>query len=196
MEILIVDDTVENIKLVSDLLGDFDTSFARSGEEALKLLEEEHFDLILLDVMMPGLDGYETCQALRQMPNSAETPVIFLTAKTDNESIIKAFASGGQDFLSKPFHTEELRARVKNQLISKRYQDRLKQQLHLEKDKNRAQELNSELEGTLSQLQKDWQESFETTNKAIQNLKSDASNLESELRVISDALSEFNKKIE
>jgi len=196
MEILIVDDTVENIKLVSDLLGDFDTSFARSGEEALKLLEEEHFDLILLDVMMPGLDGYETCQALRQMPNSAETPVIFLTAKTDNESIIKAFASGGQDFLSKPFHTEELRARVKNQLISKRYQDRLKQQLLLEKEKSKAQALNNELESAFSQLQKDWQESFELTSQVIQNLRSKSPDLEKELSIISDTLSNFNKKID
>ena len=195
MEILIVDDTIENIKLVSDLLGDFDTSFARSGEEALKLLEEEHFDLILLDVMMPGLDGYETCQALRQMPNSADTPVIFLTAKTDNESILKAFASGGQDFLSKPFHTEELRARVKSQLISKRYQDRIKEQLHLERDKNRAQKLSNELEDAYSKLQKDWKESFETMNKAIQNLQADASNLDQEVSTINNTLIDFNNKI-
>ena len=195
MEILIVDDTIENIKLVSDLLGDFDTSFARSGEEALKLLEDEHFDLILLDVMMPGLDGYETCQKLRQMPQSANTPVIFLTAKTDNESIIKAFASGGQDFLSKPFHTEELRARVKNQLISKRYQDRLKEQLDLQKDKKQAQTLSNELEQAYNQLQKDWQVSFEQASTSLQNLQKNPSDLEKELAFINKTLSDFNNKI-
>ena len=137
MKILIVDDTVENIKLVSDLLADFDTSFARCGEEALVLLEEQSFDLILLDVMMPGLDGFETCVKLRELPLSMETPVIFLTAKNDNESIVSGFKSGGQDFITKPFSTEELRARVKSQLISKRMSDSLRAQLKSERTKNK-----------------------------------------------------------
>lgn len=196
MEILIVDDTIENIKLVADLLADFDTSFARSGEEALKLLEEESFDLILMDVMMPGLDGYETCKQLREMPNSAETPVIFLTAKTDNESIIKAFASGGQDFLSKPFHTEELRARVKSQLITKRYQDRLKEQLHLAKEKNTVEKLSSELEATLNQLQKDWYESYANVNSSLETIEEDPSTLENELSKIRKTLSDFNDTLD
>jgi len=196
LEILIVDDTIENIKLVADLLADFDTSFARSGEEALKLLEEESFDLILMDVMMPGLDGYETCKQLREMPNSAETPVIFLTAKTDNESIIKAFASGGQDFLSKPFHTEELRARVKSQLITKRYQDRLKEQLHLAKEKNTVEKLSSELEATLNQLQKDWYESYANVNSSLETIEEDPSTLENELSKIRKTLSDFNDTLD
>ena len=188
MEILIVDDTIENIKLVSDLLGDFDTSFARSGEEALKLLAGETFDLILLDVMMPGLDGFETCQQLRQIPSSSEIPVIFLTAKNDDESIVKGFQSGGQDFITKPFNTEELRARVKNQLLSKRYQDRLKQQLAVEREKNQAQKQNLEQDAEMTQMKESFsklQKSWEKTSKKLQDTAKEPD-------PINDIITDFN----
>lgn len=173
MKILIVDDTIENIKLVSDLLGDFDTSFARSGEEALKLLEKQSFDLILLDVMMPGLDGFETCVKLRELPLSMETPVIFLTAKNDNESIVAGFQSGGQDFITKPFSTEELRARVKSQLLSKRMSDSLRSQLKNEREKNKE----------FSKLFERWEKLFNNANTQEANSS------------ILDALANFNKDI-
>jgi len=173
MTILIVDDTVENIKLVSDLLGDFDTSFARSGEEALELLQKQSYDLILLDVMMPGLDGFETCVKLRELPLSMETPVIFLTAKNDNESIVAGFQSGGQDFITKPFSTEELRARVKSQLISKRMSDSLRIQLNNEREKNKQ----------FSELFSKWETLLNNANTS-----SDTSS-------ILEALSEFDKEM-
>jgi len=156
MKILIVDDTIENIKLVADLLSDFDTSFARSGEEALALLEKQSFDLILLDVMMPGLDGFETCVKLREIPLCMDTPVIFLTAKNDNESIVTGFQSGGQDFITKPFSTEELRARVKSQLISKQTSDSLRTKLKHERQKNQQ----------FSKLFSTWEELFSRAKTA------------------------------
>jgi len=142
MQILIVDDTVENLKLLNEVLDAHDVSFSRSGEEALSLLEKEEYDLILLDIMMPGIDGYTTCQRLRNFPHHAETPVIFLTAKSDNESILKAFSSGGQDYIVKPFNTLELQARVKNQLLYKKYQNELKNKITIEQEKNRAKDLS------------------------------------------------------
>lgn len=142
VDILIVDDTIENIKLLSEILDVHNISFSRSGEEALNLLQEESYDLILLDIMMPGIDGYETCERLRKLPLHTETPLIFLTAKSDNESILKAFKAGGQDYIVKPFNTLELQARVKNQLLYKQYQNEQQQKLLIEREKNQAKDLS------------------------------------------------------
>lgn len=113
--ILIVDDVAKNIQLVAKFLTKegYNLFFAQSGEAALKLVNSRDFDLILLDIMMPEMDGLEVCRRLKSNSQTRLIPVIFLTAKTDTESITKAFEAGGIDYLTKPFNPLELLARVK-----------------------------------------------------------------------------------
>lgn len=112
--ILIVDDTPTNIEILLGMLEDsYDTSFATSGRQALDLLAKtSNPDLILLDVMMPEMDGYEVCTALKSDPATCEIPVIFVTARTDSESEMRALSAGGVDFVHKPVNKSVLRARV------------------------------------------------------------------------------------
>ena len=117
-QILIVDDISENIQVVMNILKEmsYDFSFALNGREAIELIKKNHYDLILLDVMMPELDGFEVCRLIKEDKKLKNIPIIFLTARTDIDSISKAFKIGGNDYISKPFHAEELLARVNTQL--------------------------------------------------------------------------------
>ncbi|MEO1592514.1 MAG: response regulator, partial [Cyanobacteria bacterium J06632_22] len=115
-EILAVDDVPTNLDLIIDTLSPMVHRVAavNSGERALKRLQTHIPDLILLDVQMPGLDGFETCQRIKHNPATAHIPIIFITARTDADSISKGFELGAVDYISKPFQTAELIARVKN----------------------------------------------------------------------------------
>ena len=128
-KILVVDDNTNNIEFLANLLSEngYDVDFSLNGSDALKLVEFEDFDLILLDIMMPEMDGFEVCQRIKDDPDKNEIPIIFLTAKTDIESIEKAFDLGGLDYVSKPFSTNELLARVKTHVELKEGKDKLKQ---------------------------------------------------------------------
>ena len=116
--LLIVDDAPANIAVLHQILGeDYELSFATSGAEALDLLTQgERPELILLDVMMPGMDGYQVCKRLKADPLTRDIPVIFVTARTDAESETRALAAGGVDFLHKPVNAAVVRARVLLQL--------------------------------------------------------------------------------
>lgn len=117
--ILIVDDEPKNIQLLGNILQEYYTiEFAINGEVALEWVDTEHFDLILLDIMMPTLDGFEVCKILKENPKTKDIPIIFLTAKTDTQSIVKGFQIGAVDYITKPFHQEELLVRVRNHLSS------------------------------------------------------------------------------
>ena len=117
-KVLIVDDVTENIQVAMNILkeGRYDFSYAKNGEEALGLLDTNNFDLVLLDIMMPGIDGYEVCRRMKRDPRLLDIPVIFLTAKSDIDSMTKAFEVGGVDYITKPFHANELLARAKTHL--------------------------------------------------------------------------------
>jgi putative two-component system response regulator len=118
--ILIVDDVVDNIRVAMNILKEdsYEFSFAHSGAEALRLVfdDTESYDLILLDIMMPGMNGFEVCQKLKENNATVDIPVIFLTAKIDVDAIAKGFELGGVDYITKPFHADELLARVKTHL--------------------------------------------------------------------------------
>jgi len=116
--ILIVDDIPENLQILSNKLdaAGFDTSFAISGQEALDTIEVLLPDLILLDISMPEMSGFEVCRRLKLNENTKDIPVIFLTAYNDRENIISAFEVGGVDYISKPFNQMELYARIRNHL--------------------------------------------------------------------------------
>ncbi len=115
--ILAVDDNETNIDILLELLGEkYDVMVAIDGASALEIAQEEEIDLILLDIMMPEMDGYEVCKRLKQNPKTKEIPVIFLTAKSDEDSIEKAYDVGGIDYITKPFRPKELLARVNREL--------------------------------------------------------------------------------
>ncbi len=115
--ILIVDDTQANIDILLGALGDdYELSVATDGLSALEAVEYELPDLILLDVMMPELDGYEVCRRLKASPETSAIPVIFLTALTDIKDKTKGFESGAVDYITKPFEILEVKARVKTHL--------------------------------------------------------------------------------
>jgi len=136
--ILLVDDTPENIEILVELLDGFDLKVAINGKEALETAWEDTApDLILLDIMMPEMDGYEACRHLRADERTKDVPVIFLTAKTQKEDVYKAFEAGGQDYLTKPFDARELTERVKTQLELKSQREALRDMNHILEEKVR-----------------------------------------------------------
>jgi two-component system, sensor histidine kinase and response regulator len=134
--ILIVDDVAENIQVAANVLKHegYRMAFATSGQRALELCRANAYDLILLDVMMPELDGFAVCRALRSEPATARVPVIFLTAKTEPEDIVQGFDAGGTDYVTKPFNGPELLARVRTHLGLWRSELELRQ-MNAEKDR-------------------------------------------------------------
>jgi two-component system sensor histidine kinase/response regulator len=158
--ILAVDDNPRNMKVLATLLPAhlYHLDYALSGQEALNRLSEDSYDLILLDVMMPGMDGFETCQRIKREGKNRETPVIFLTARTDIESLKRGFQCGGVDFLTKPFNIEELIARVRTHIDLKRTKEELRDLNHTLEQKvmDRTAELREaygKLERAIGELQ-------------------------------------------
>jgi two-component system sensor histidine kinase/response regulator len=121
-KILIVDDIPKNIMVLGNTLVEenYEVAYARSGKEAIAQSLKNDFDLILLDIMMPEMDGYETCERILSEPKTSHIPIIFLTAKTDYDSIVKGFDFGAKDYITKPFNSKELLARVRTHLELKR----------------------------------------------------------------------------
>ena len=125
--ILIVDDEPINIKLLAnELKVDYDVVFALSGEAALKIVKSgEPVDLILLDIMMPGINGYEVCKELKTSPQTKNTPVIFITTMSQEEDETKGLEIGAVDYITKPFSMAIAKARVKTHIELKQHRDRL-----------------------------------------------------------------------
>lgn len=117
-KILIVDDVMSNVLLLKVLLTNekFAIATASNGRQALEQVEKENHDLVLLDVMMPDMSGFEVAQHLKSNPNTADIPIIFLTALNSTADIVKGFQVGANDFISKPFNKEELIIRVTHQI--------------------------------------------------------------------------------
>jgi len=125
--ILIVDDNPNNLKVVAGVLKEngYDFRMAKSGKLALDILERTKPDLILLDIQMPEMDGFETCKRIKEDVSNAMIPIIYLTANTDSKSIEKAFNSGGVDYITKPFNPVELLARIKTHIKLKKQTEEL-----------------------------------------------------------------------
>jgi len=141
--ILIVDDVHANLKILGSLLESegYKVRPVTNGKLALQVAEKEKPDLILLDIMMPGMDGFEVCRVLKANPNLWDVPVIFISALNETKDIVKALTSGGVDYITKPFQAEEVRARVATHLQLYRQKKELQQQreelrkYYAEKDK-------------------------------------------------------------
>ncbi len=132
MKILAVDDDRLNIAMINEILGeDYDLLTARSGEEGLEAASRFRPDLILLDVMMPGIDGFETCRQIRSNPDLKDVKVILVSAKTLTKERLKGYEVGADDYVTKPFDTDELLAKVRVflRLRSVEELDRMQQQL-------------------------------------------------------------------
>lgn len=116
--ILVVDDTTENLNILKNILekDDFDVFLSKDGEKAIKIAEEILPDLILLDILMPNIDGYETCRRIKKSEKTKDIPIIFLSALTSPNDKVKAFDVGGVDYIPKPFHEQEVLVRVKSHL--------------------------------------------------------------------------------
>ncbi len=133
--ILVVDDQPNNLKLIASVLShEYSLSIANSGINALKMLENGVPDLILLDIMMPEMDGFEVCKKIKENENTKNIPVIFLTAKSDIDDIVKGFDYGAVDYITKPFNLVEMKVRIKNHLNLYHAKQEI-EQINKEKDK-------------------------------------------------------------
>ncbi|MEG4913417.1 response regulator [Microcoleus sp. B7-D4] len=144
--ILVVDDTPANLEVVCETLSDagYEVATAINGDRALKRVQAYPPDLILLDVQMPGIDGFETCKRLKADPKTASIPIIFMTALSDADSKVKGFVLGAVDYITKPFQEQEVLARVKTHLQLRQLTKNLEQ---------RVAEKTADLEAALTQLQ-------------------------------------------
>jgi diguanylate cyclase (GGDEF)-like protein len=157
--ILIIDDMPKNIQVAAGILQEngYQMAFAQDGRTALTQIDAKRFDLILLDIMMPQMDGFEVCRRIKANPNHRDIPIIFLTAKDDTDSIVKGFELGAMDYLTKPFNGAELQARVKTQLelyhskkklietnehLSKEIAERIKAEQELKRSKEKYRDLS------------------------------------------------------
>lgn len=140
--VLIVDDNERNIQVIASLFGKhgIGCAFAQSASEAIEKLGNNLFSLVLLDILMPGEDGFEACRRIKETPELSNLPIIFLSAKGDEESVIKGFELGAQDFVSKPFKEQELISRVKAHLSIKAYRDTLEEMVRVEVEERRQKE--------------------------------------------------------
>jgi sigma-B regulation protein RsbU (phosphoserine phosphatase) len=128
--VLLVDDAKANLDiLVEGLKADHKLSLALNGEMALQIAAKLPPDLVLLDIMMPGLDGYEVCKRMRQMPETAEVPIMFLSSLEEVQNKTRGFEAGANDYLTKPFDMLEVKARVRSLLKAKAYSDAVKEQI-------------------------------------------------------------------
>ncbi len=128
--VLIVDDAKTNLDiLVEGLKADHKLSLAMNGETALQIAARTPPDLVLLDILMPGIDGYEVCRRLRQMPETAEVPIMFLSSLEEVQNKMRGFEAGANDYLTKPFEMLEVKARVRSLLKAKAYNDEVKEQI-------------------------------------------------------------------
>ncbi len=161
--ILLVDDNPTNLKTLLDYLNasSYKLLISPNGEQALQQVEQARPDLILLDVMMPGMDGFETCQCLKQQDATKDIPVIFMTALSDTADKVKGFEMGGVDYLTKPLQVEEVLVRVETHLSLRRLQKSLEEKnMQLEEEVSRRKEAEGELRKLNQQL--------ETTNQQLE----------------------------
>ncbi len=147
--IMIVDDNVQNQQYLAEICSrnGYDFVMAKDGKQVFSLMEIERPDLVLLDIMMPEMDGYEVCRQLKAGDDTKDIPVIFITAKSDTDEIVEGYKVGGVDFVTKPFNSTILEARVKTHLELKISRDGLKENIQalealnrkLEEEKNRSE---------------------------------------------------------
>ena len=167
MEILIVDDNPNNLKVLLQVLesASYEVLVATNGENALKIANQAIPDLVLLDVMMPGMDGYEVCRRLKQNATTLPIPVIFITANDQAEAVVAGFDAGGVDYIPKPFRREEVLARVQAHLTLHRLTRELEaKNVALEQKNRELKETHEQLERAQRQLIDELEEELQTAH--------------------------------
>jgi two-component system, sensor histidine kinase and response regulator len=205
-KILIVDDNPKNRAICEEIFEeDFDLIHAEDGTAALRLISERQPDVVLLDVMMPGINGYEVCQRMKTDPQTGHIPVIIVSAKGQTDEIIEGFDSRADDYIVKPFVNSELRARVRATLRLKEAQDELQQanrKLHehtrkLEEANERLKELDRIKAGFTAMLVHDLRSPLSVVQVTLQMLESDALVAQSEYQtLIHESLASCNELFE
>ena len=157
--ILAVDDVASNLDIIVDFLEGYDVIDTTDGYNALEIAQTEQLDLILLDIVMPQIDGFEVCKRLKENSQTKDIPIIFITSKSDAESIEKAYALGGVDYVSKPFRKQELLARVTTHISHKELLDKqiknaheLERMVKEEVLKNKVQQRQIFVQSRLAQM--------------------------------------------
>lgn len=171
--VLVVDDVLENLQVVSGILSanNIDVSAATNGEQAIRAVNFDPPDLILLDISMPDMDGYEVCKKIKENDKTKELPVIFLTARNELNDIVKGFKSGAVDYITKPFKVEELISRVNTHLELKRSRDIIqKQNQKIKKQNSELTILNSTKDKFFSIIAHDLKNPFQVLNNLAQLL--------------------------
>ena len=152
-DILIVDDMPDHLRVLIEILGarHYNVRPALNGQQALTSAQATPPDLILLDIMMPGIDGYEVCKRLKADARTRDIPVIFISALEQTSDKVRGFAAGGVDFITKPFHSEEALARVELHLSKRELERRLEEELARRKEsEERLQQVNLELQEAIA----------------------------------------------
>lgn len=152
--LLIVDDILSNVLLLKALLKQERYNFisASSGEEALDLIHAENPDLVLLDVMMPGMSGFEVAETLQKEERTHDLPIIFLTALGDTANLAEGFQKGASDYISKPFQKDELFSRVRYQLMLRDARNKIREQIEMRTAAaEKLLEINAKIESQLEQ---------------------------------------------
>lgn len=173
--VLIVDDNKSNLQIIAQVLhkAGYQVMMATDGENALHLASEKTPDAVLLDIMMPGMDGFEVCRRLKKMERFARVPIIFLTARDEDTNIETGFELGGADYISKPFHEQILLTRLHAHVERGYYLDHLYRSNQVLLEKNQAlQEMKDELELKNRQLELQIQKNLQllaTVNDQVRN---------------------------
>ena len=124
--ILVVDDSEENIEIIVEILKDYDVLTALDGPGSLEILKNEPVDIVLLDVTMPGMDGFEVCQKIKDQPGLKHIPILFVTARSATDDIVRGLDMGGVDYITKPFKAPELLARIRTHIELKKAREEIK----------------------------------------------------------------------
>jgi signal transduction histidine kinase len=172
--ILVVDDNPANLGVLSEVLDDagFEVWVARDGLSAIQKVEYDQPHLILLDVMMPGIDGFETCHRLKSLPVTQDIPIIFMTALSEVESKVKGLTLGAVDYITKPFQQEEVLARVKLHLKLRNLNETLKEQnLRLKQEVEERKKAEASLQNLTQELEQRVEERTFNLQQALGNLQ-------------------------
>jgi two-component system, sensor histidine kinase and response regulator len=194
--ILIVDDQPNNLKVISSVLSNkYTLSFANSGERALKILEKINPGLILLDIMMPDMDGYEVCEKIKMNERTKDIPIIFLSAKNEIEDIIKGFDLGAVDYISKPFNIKEINVRIQNHLnLSNARKIISDQKTELETYIEQLSETKTELEISNNELTKTIKEKDKFFSIIAHDLKTPFNGLLGLLQILNEDYNSISRK--
>ncbi len=157
---MIVDDIPNNIKILANILQceDYKLFFATNGRDLLDKIKNTSFDMILLDIMMPGINGFKVCQQIKEDAETTDIPVIFITALSDTRDKVKGFAAGGVDYITKPFQSEEVLARVDTHIKLRSLQKNLQaNNLYLQNEIKQRKQVERQLERSLIELSEEKQ---------------------------------------